>query len=191
MSKRTLERIAVIVIGIGLFALDWVVKTVAERSLVFGAPPTPSPIPLISWYLSYNEGYHYIFGALGAYRWIAGASLVLAAGMVAYLLHWAGQMHRTAPARKVVLVMATLLVGALSNPVEILLRGHATDFFRVRGFPWTANLCDQYVNLIVYVLTPILLVMVWRGLDKPREPAASPVEAQPPAEEDSQAQPSP
>lgn len=173
MGRRTLERVAVIGIGIGLFALDWAAKALAERSLVFGAEPIPSPIPFISWYLSYNEGYHYIFGALGPYRWIAGASLALAAGMVAYLLRWAGQMERTAPARKVVVVMATLLVGALSNPVEILLRGHATDFFRVRGFPWTANLCDQYVNLIVYVLTPILLVMVWRGLDKPRKAAAS------------------
>jgi len=171
MSKRMLERIAVIGIGIVLFALDWTAKTVAERSLIYGAPPISSPIPLISWYLSYNEGYHYIFGALGPYRWIAGASLVLAVGMVVYLLHWAGQMDATASARKVVLVMATLLVGALSNPVEILLRGHATDFFRVRGFPWTANLCDQYVNLIVYVLTPILLVMIWRGGDKPRRPA--------------------
>ena len=174
MSKRTRERIAVVVIGIGLFALDWAVKGVAERSLTLGADPIPSPIPFISWYLSYNEGYHYIFGALGPYRWIAGASLALAAGMVVYLLHWAGEMAASAPARKVVLLMATLLVGALSNPVEILLRGHATDFFRVRGFPWTANLCDQYVNLIVYVLTPILLVMVWLGWDKPRQPAPPP-----------------
>ncbi|GAB4506255.1 MAG: hypothetical protein Kow00123_03930 [Anaerolineales bacterium] len=173
MSKRIPEWVAVIGIGVGLFALDWAAKAVAERSLVFGAEPIPSPIPFVSWYLSYNEGYHYIFGALGPYRWIAGASLVLAVGMVAYLLRWAGQMDATAPARKVVLVMATLLVGALSNPVEILLRGHATDFFRVRGFPWTANLCDQYVNLIVYVLTPILLVLVWRGGDKPRNALAS------------------
>lgn len=179
MGKRTLERIAVIGVGIGLFALDWAAKALAERSLTFGAEPIPSPIPLISWYLSYNEGYHYIFGAIGPYQWIAGASLVLATGMVAYLLHWAAQMDRTAPARKVVLVMATLLVGALSNPVEILLRGHATDFFRVRGFPWTANLCDQYVNLIVYVLTPILLVMVWRGLDKPRKALAPPQGVEP------------
>ncbi len=104
---------------------------------------------------------------------------MLAVGMVAYLLRWAGQMDATAPARRVVLVMATLLVGALSNPVEILLRGHATDFFRVRGFPWTANLCDQYVNLIVYVLTPILLVLVWRGGDKPRGAVDAPQGAEP------------
>lgn len=190
MSKRTLERIAVIGIGIALFALDWAAKAVAERSLVFGAEPIPSPIPFISWYLSYNEGYHYIFGALGPYRWIAGASLLLAAGMVVYLLRWAAQMDPTAPARKVVLLMTTLLVGALSNPVEILLRGHATDFFRVRGFPWTANLCDQYVNLIVYVLTPILLIMAWRGLDRPRQPAR-PAASEEAAEDDSPTQPAP
>lgn len=190
MSKRTLERIAVVGIGIALFALDWAAKALAERSLIFGAEPIPSPIPFISWYLSYNEGYHYIFGALGPYRWIAGASLLLAVGMVVYLLRWAAQMDLAAPARRVVRVMATLLVGALSNPVEILLRGHATDFFRVRGFPWTANLCDQYVNLIVYVLTPILLILVWRGLDKPKQ-SAHPAAAEHAAEDDSQAQPAP
>ena len=168
MKKLTLERIIVVAVGIGLFALDWAAKFTAERTLVLGADPIPAPIPLISWYLSYNRGYHYIFGQMGPYRWIAGASLVLAAGMVVYLIHWAGQIDRTSPVRKLVLAMATLLVGALSNPAEILLRGHATDFFRVAGFPWTANLCDQYVNLIVYVLTPILLFMLLKGWDKPR-----------------------
>jgi lipoprotein signal peptidase len=170
MRKLTAERVIIVVIGVALFALDWAAKSLAERSLMLGAEPIPAPIPLISWYLSYNRGYHYIFGQMGPYQWIAGVSLVLAAGMVVYLLHWAGQIDRTSPVRKIVLAMSALLVGALSNPAEILLRGHATDFFRVKGFPWTANLCDQYVNLIVYVLTPILLFMILKGWDKPREP---------------------
>jgi lipoprotein signal peptidase len=169
MNKAKRESIVVVAIGILLFALDWIVKLIAERSLTLGALPIPSPIPFISWYLSYNQGYHYIFGQMDAYRWIAAGSLVLAAGLAVYLIRWTRQMERGAPARKLVLIMATLLIGALSNPVEILVRGHATDFFRVTGFPWTANLCDQYVNLIVYVLTPILLIMLLKGWDRPRK----------------------
>ena len=182
MRKLTLERVVVVAIGVGLFALDWAAKAVAERSLMLGAEPIPASIPLISWYLSYNRGYHYIFGQMGPYRWIAGVSFVLAAGMVVYLLHWAGQIDRTSPVRKIVLIMSALLVGALSNPAEILLRGHATDFFRVAGFPWTANLCDQYVNLIVYVLTPILLFMILKGWDRPRSPVAPASESPVPPE---------
>ena len=168
MQKLWRERLLIVLVGLALFALDWIAKSAAVRSLPFGAEPIPSPIPLISWYLSYNTGYHYIFGAMGPYRLIAGLSLVLAAAMAAYLIHWVGQTDRRAPARKVIVLMSTLLIGALSNPAEILLRGHATDFFRVRGFPWTANLCDQYVNLTVYVLTPILVFMLWKGWDRPR-----------------------
>lgn len=176
MRGLTKERVIVVAVGAALFALDWIVKAIAESSLALGAQPIQSPIPLISWYLSYNQGYHYIFGKMANYQWIAGASLVLASLATGYLLHWAGEMERGAPVRKVVLVMAALLIGALSNPTEILLRGHATDFFRVAGFPWTANLCDQYVNLIVYVLTPILMFMLFKGWDKrpgsdPREGA--------------------
>jgi lipoprotein signal peptidase len=172
MRRLSLERVIVVAVGIALFALDWAAKAVAQQSLTLGAAPIPAPVPLISWYLSYNQGYHYIFGQLGPYQWIAAASLVLALVMAGYLMHWAGQIDRRAPARGLLLAMSTLLIGALSNPAEILLRGHATDFFRVQGFPWTANLCDQYVNLIVYVLTPILVIMLWKGMDKPRGAAA-------------------
>ena len=182
MKKLTLERIIVVAVGVGLFVLDWAAKATAERTLMLGVDPIPAPIPLISWYLSYNRGYHYIFGQMGPYRWIAGVSFVLAAGMVIYLLHWAGQMERAAPARRIVVAMSALLVGALSNPAEILLRGHATDFFRVAGFPWTANLCDQYVNLIVYILTPILLLMILKGWDKPRPSSAASPESPAPSE---------
>ena len=182
MRRLTLERVIVAAIGVGLFALDWAAKSTAERTLALGADPIPAPIPLISWYLSYNRGYHYVFGQLGPYQWIAGVSFVLAAGMVVYLLHWAGDIHRTSPVRKIVLVMSALLIGALSNPAEIILRGHATDFFRVAGFPWTANLCDQYVNLIVYVLTPILLFMILKGWDKPRSPVPPSPESPAPPE---------
>jgi len=169
MRRLSLERVIVVAAGIALFALDWATKAVAQQALTLGADPIPSPIPFISWYLSYNQGYHYIFGQLASYQWIAAASLVLAMVMAGYLMHWAGQLDRRAPVRNLVLAMAALLIGALSNPAEILLRGHATDFFRVRGFPWTANLCDQYVNLIVYILTPVLVIMLFKGLDKPRE----------------------
>lgn len=169
MRRLTLERVIVAAAGIALFALDWAAKAIAQQSLTLGATPIPSPIPLISWYLSYNEGYHYIFGQLGPYQWIAAASLVLALIMAVYLMHWAGELDGRAPVRGVVLAMSALLLGALGNPAEILLHGHATDFFRVRGFPWTANLCDQYVNLIVYVLTPVLVIMLIKGLDRPRE----------------------
>ncbi len=168
MRRLTLERIIVVAAGIALFALDWAAKAVAQQSLTLGADPVPSPVPLISWYLSYNKGYHYIFGQLGPYQWIAAASLILAVVTAGYLMHWAGELDRRAPVRSLVLAMSALLIGALSNPAEILLRGHATDFFRVSGFPWTANLCDQYVNLIVYVLTPVLVIMLWKGMDRPR-----------------------
>jgi lipoprotein signal peptidase len=146
-------------VGVVLLGLDALTKAAAVRFLVDGAPPARSPIPFIQWYLSYNSGYHYLLGNLASFRVVFGAAMVLAIGMLVYLLHILGHPTGSPLQRKLLVVVSTLLVGALGNPIEVVSHGYATDFFRVSGLPWTANLCDQYVNLIVYVLMPLLVIV--------------------------------
>jgi lipoprotein signal peptidase len=152
-------RVRILVVGLVFLALDGLTKFLAVRVLTEGAEPIPSPFPFIRWYLSYNSGYHYILGNLASFRLVFGLAMVLAIAMLVYLLVSLGRPSGSHAQRGLLIAVTTLLVGALGNPIEVVATGHATDFFRVSGFPWTANLCDQYVNLIVYVLMPILLVV--------------------------------
>lgn len=152
-------RLKILGVGLSLLALDAATKFAAVRLLTEGAPPVPSPIPFVTWYLSYNTGYHYLLGNLAAFRVVFGAAMVLAVGTLVYLLHVLGRPSSSRIQRTLLIIVATLLIGALGNPIEVVARGYATDFFRVTGFPWTANLCDQYVNLIVYVLMPLLVIV--------------------------------
>jgi lipoprotein signal peptidase len=161
LSNAWRLRIKIMLGGALLLALDGLTKYLAVRNLVEGADPIDSPIPLIHWYLSYNTGYHYILGNLASFRVVFGAAMVLAVAMLAYLLYLVGRPTGSRAQRGILIAVATLLGGALGNPIEVVSTGHATDFFRVAGFPWTANLCDQYVNLIVYVLMPILLIVTF------------------------------
>ena len=42
----------------------------------------------------------------------------------------------------------------------------------IHPFPWPANLSDQFVNAVVFVLLPISLVLTWRSSRQVDEPAS-------------------
>jgi lipoprotein signal peptidase len=46
----------------------------------------------------------------------------------------------------------------MGNVLEILFRGYATDFFIFRPFPWPSNICDQYINAILYIILPVIII---------------------------------
>jgi lipoprotein signal peptidase len=60
--------------------------------------------------------------------------------------------------KKLYAVILALTVGAGGNVVEILFTGKATDYFIFGPFPWPSNICDQYINGIIYIIMPVMLI---------------------------------
>ncbi len=66
--------------------------------------------------------------------------------------------------KKLYSIILALTLGAGGNVIEILFTKKATDFFLFSPFPWPSNICDQYINTIIYVIMPIMLIKLF--LDK-------------------------
>jgi len=72
-------------------------------------------------------------------------------------------------------IILSLMIGASGNVLEVLIKGRATDFFVFHPFPWPSNLCDQYINAIIYFMLPITIIksfLDWRQSkkNKPQPP---------------------
>ncbi|NOR82889.1 MAG: hypothetical protein GQ526_05290 [Ardenticatenales bacterium] len=154
---------AAIGLGLLLMMLDLTAKAIAIAKL----PPdklVPTAIPFFSWRLAYNTGSHYLFGPVGEwipYRLLMAIAAVAVIGVIALL---AKEVRQASPPPLFMTywLLIAVLTGALANSVEVVARGRATDFFMIHPFPWPANLCDQYVNAILFVLLPLSLWLQWR-----------------------------
>jgi lipoprotein signal peptidase len=156
-----------ILLGLFLLAVDFTTKAVADAHLTLGVH-VPTAIPFLSWHLAYNTGSHYLLGSIGdyvSYRLVMGIAAVGVIGLTTYTLREIYRMAAT-PFRTVQWLLVAFLIGALGNAIEVVFRGRATDFFMIDPFPWPANLCDQFVNMAVFVLLPISIFLGWRDSEK-------------------------
>ncbi len=148
--------IASFIIGFILLNLDFIVKHLANKNLSF-QELTTTPIPILNLYLTHNTGYHYIFGEISNHKLWAGFGIVMVIILIISLtrsiIHEKTEFHKNIYA-----IILMLTIGAAGNVIEILTVGRATDFFMLVPFPWPSNLCDQYINIIIYVMLPIILI---------------------------------
>ena len=144
--------------GVGsiLLAIDFVVKYLANTLLVF-QERTFSGVDWLSFYLTHNTGYHYIFGDIKNHKlWSIFGLLML--GVLLFSLTKSMLSEKNDFYKKLYAVILMLTVGAGGNVIEILITGKATDFFILKPFPWPSNICDQYINGIIYIIMPIMII---------------------------------
>ncbi len=145
--------------GAVLLVIDFVVKYIANQTLLF-QQRTDTGIKWLSFYLTHNTGYHYIFGEIKNHKlWsIFGLIMliVLLVSLTRSLLHEKERIYK-----RIYTVILMLTVGAGGNVLEILFTGKATDFFVLEPFPWPSNICDQYINAIIYIVMPVMLITLF------------------------------
>ncbi len=159
-----------ILAGVILLGIDSLTKWIANISLPV-EQPVNTVLPFWKWYLTYNEGYHYIFGEIGNFRLIQMVGLVA----VIVLIYLMAKQRTTVPREqshyKLFGVFIALLIGATGNPFETLLLGRVTDFFIFTPLPWPSNIADQYINLAIYVCIPLWLIFSFRELRREKRKA--------------------
>lgn len=161
MFAKFKKSLGAISLGVGLFALDWGTKWLANSNLPF-EQQTKSVLPYITWYRTFNTGYHYLFGELSNFRLIQVVGLIAVLILVYMMISRRTELHPGDPSRTVFGAYIALLIGATGNPFETLIFGRVTDFFVFKPLPWPSNLADQYINLAIYVLLPIWLYLSFR-----------------------------
>jgi lipoprotein signal peptidase len=145
-----------ILIGILLLAIDLIVKLIANRLLPW-EQSVPTFIPGLEWYLTHNTGYHWIIGIIpNPLIWsISGMILV---GLLTWSLFHQLDKEQDRFNRFIYRLLIPLLISSSGNVVEVLFTGKATDFFVFRPLPWPSNIADQYINLVIYIVLPVVLI---------------------------------
>lgn len=153
--------------GLLLLMVDFASKAIAINSLPL-EKHIPTPLGFFSWYLTYNTGSHYLLGSVD--RWISYRLMMSIAGIavIGLIVFLARELNLipSSPLRTVHWLLIASLIGALGNAMEVVALGRATDFFMIHPFPWPANLCDQFVNVSVFVLLPLSLWWSWKHTPK-------------------------
>ena len=147
--------------GLLLLALDGFTKYLANM-LLMPRHPVQTALPFWKWFLTYNEGYHYIFGELEYFGLTQALGLVAVSVLIVMMIRERRKMEWNDPMRKLFGGFIALLIGALGNPIETVTLGRVTDFFVFSPLPWPSNLADQYINLAIYVGLPIWLYLSFR-----------------------------
>ncbi len=154
---------AAAVLGLLLLAVDFTSKALAITNLPL-EKRVPTPLGFFSWYLTYNTGSHYLLGSVE--KWVPYGLMMGAAGIavIVLIVLMARELDQIPPSplRTVHWLLIASLIGALGNAMEVVVLGRATDFFMIRPFPWPGNLCDQFVNVSVFVLLPLSLWWTWK-----------------------------
>ena len=142
--------------GIILLLVDFFTKYLANNILKFNER-TDSFVSGLSFYLTHNTGYHYIFGEIDNHLlWSLFGLAMLFFLLVSLTISMLKE--KDSFFKKLYTVILILTVGAGGNVLEILFTKKATDFFIVKPFPWPSNICDQYINIIIYIIMPIMLI---------------------------------
>jgi lipoprotein signal peptidase len=154
--------------GLVLLIIDFITKWLANALLPY-QESVATPLPFLLLYLTHNKGYHWIFGNIeNQFLW-AIVGLLIVSIMIFSLIR---TIRRTPDPELNLLVILSLIIGAAGNVLEVLFFGRATDFFIFRPFPWPSNLCDQYINAVIYIMLPISLIKAF--LDKRKEKSLTP-----------------
>ncbi|PIS27152.1 MAG: hypothetical protein COT43_11955 [Candidatus Marinimicrobia bacterium CG08_land_8_20_14_0_20_45_22] len=151
--------------GIGLLLIDIFVKSVANRLLPFQTR-VETWIPFLHFFRTYNTGYHFIFGEIGNQQIWAYSGIILVIFLIFTLYRSLIKETYDRSGFVIFSIILSLTIGATGNVLEILFFHHATDFFIVSPFPWPSNICDQYINSIIFIMLPIFFIKSFR--DKKR-----------------------
>lgn len=149
-------------VGFVLLMIDFITKYFANSILIF-QERTDSFFKGLSFFLTHNTGYHYIFGEIKNHQLWSIFGLVMLA-ILLFSLTSSMIKEKDLFFKKLYAVILMLTVGAGGNVIEILFTHKATDFFVLKPFPWPSNICDQYINAIIYIIMPIMLIRLF--LDK-------------------------
>ncbi|HKJ69256.1 MAG TPA: signal peptidase II [bacterium] len=147
-----------ILIGFLLLGIDFLTKWIANITLSVEST-VDTALPFWNWYLTYNEGYHYIFGELAHFRITQTVGLIAVIVLIWIMARQRADLRAGSAHRVLFGIYISLLIGATGNPWETLVLGRVTDYFIFTPLPWPSNLADQYINLAIYVFMPIWIVL--------------------------------
>ena len=156
-KKRKRYLIIAIIIGLILLFADLQIKKIANQQLPLDRL-RKTPVSFVDFYLTHNTGYHYIFGEIKNHKLWSLFGLTMGIILMASISHSILKEKTSKFIISIYTIVLTLTIGAMGNVLEILFTGKATDYFIFHPFPWPSNLCDQYINAIIYIIIPILLV---------------------------------
>ncbi|MCF7805258.1 MAG: signal peptidase II [Candidatus Marinimicrobia bacterium] len=157
-----------ILIGFFLIGLDFFTKWIANIALPVQQTIHTS-ISFWKWHLTYNRGYHYIFGEIGNFRLVQSLGLIAVLILIGLMVKNRAELPKNDVNRHLFAGYIALLMGATGNPWETVVLGRVTDFFVFTPLPWPSNLADQYINIAIYVLLPIWLVISFRDWRRERQ----------------------
>lgn len=143
--------------GVILLIIDFLTKYLANSQLIL-EKPVKTLFPFLFLYLTHNTGYHFLFGVIRNHLLWAMIGLVFVVILIISISRSLLKEILDKGNRIIYTLVLSLTIGALGNVFEILFRGYATDFFIFRPFPWPSNICDQYINGILYIILPLLII---------------------------------
>ena len=150
-----------LLLGLVFLGIDGLTKYLANVLLI-PHHPVQTALPFWKWFLTYNEGYHYIFGEMEHFGLTQTVGLIAVSILIVMMVRQRSEMDRGDPMRKLFGGFIALLIGALGNPIETVTLGRVTDFFVFEPLPWPSNLADQYINLAIYIGLPIWLYLSYK-----------------------------
>jgi lipoprotein signal peptidase len=157
MNKRWKYLSIAIITGLVLLFIDLKVKSIANQQLALHQR-VDTFIPVLDLYLTHNTGYHYIFGKIDNHQLWSLFGLAMGLILIASFSYSLLKEKTELFFLKIYAVILALTIGAMGNVLEILFSGKATDFFIFHPFPWPSNICDQYINAIIYIIIPVVLI---------------------------------
>ncbi|MCF7885061.1 MAG: signal peptidase II [Candidatus Marinimicrobia bacterium] len=157
MRKRKKYLIIAIIAGLILLYIDLQLKSIVNNSLV-RHKPINTFIPVLDLYLTHNTGYHYIFGEIDNHKLWSLFGLVMGLILISSFSYSILKEDIEKFYLRIYAIVLALTIGAMGNVLEIIFTGKATDYFIFHPFPWPSNLCDQYINAIIYIVIPIILI---------------------------------
>ncbi len=143
--------------GIILLAIDFITKAITNLYLPF-QKGVKTFLPFLMLYRTHNTGYHYIFGNIGNHKLWAILGIVLVSFLIYSISRSLLKEQKSTADQKILSALISLMIGATGNVLEVLFFKRATDFFIFHPFPWPSNISDQYINAILYIMLPIIII---------------------------------
>ena len=157
MNKRKKYFIIAVITGLVLLFIDLQVKSICNTRLALHQR-VDTAIPGLDLYLTHNTGYHYIFGKIDNHKLWSLFGLVMGLVLMSSFSYSIFKEKDEPFFIKMYAVVLALTIGAMANVIEILFTGKATDYFIFHPFPWPSNICDQYINAIIYIIIPVVFI---------------------------------
>src|SRR6056297_2493868 len=155
MNRKKKYFLIAVIIGLILLFIDLQVKSICNNNLPLHER-IDTAIPGLDLYLTHNTGYHYIFGKIDNHKLWSLFGLLMGGILITSFTYSLFKEEEQFYVKIYAIVLA-LTIGAMGNVLEILFTSKATDYFILHPFPWPTNICDQYINAIIYIIIPIVV----------------------------------